>query len=302
MRWSALALIFGIFGLAPQWSMALGLFAAVTFKLDDEQRSISKQSSSWLLQASVALLGASLPLTTLAATGSKGLMITFGSVLAVLAAGKLMGRFLQVDNVTGALVSFGTAICGGSAIAALSPVAKASGAQMTMALTTVFLLNAAALFIFPPLGRWFELSQEQFGFWSALAIHDTSSVVGAASAYGEEALKTATTLKLTRALWIVPFTALFAFSAGNGSKKAKFPRFILVFVGMSLVATIFDEVTAFEPLIKDISKRGMSASLFLIGLNFQKYHFHKSNYRVYLLGFFLWAATAIGSLLLVLSL
>ena len=166
--------------------------------------SFNKKMSKMLLQYSVVGLGFGMNLYESLAAGKEGMLFTIVSVIGVMCIGVLLGKMMKVNGKSAYLISTGTAICGGSAIAAVGPVIEADDDQMSMSLATIFILNAIALFIFPPVGQALGLSQEQFGVWAAIAIHDTSSVVGAGSAYGEEALKIATTVKLTRALWIIP--------------------------------------------------------------------------------------------------
>jgi uncharacterized integral membrane protein (TIGR00698 family) len=179
--------------------------------------------------------------------------------------GIVAGRYLKVDKRTSFLISAGTAICGGSAIAALSPVIKAEEKQISVALGVIFILNSIALFIFPVIGHGLHLSQTQFGLWCAIAIHDTSSVVGAASRYGVQALQVATTVKLARALWIIPVAFITAFLFKTGNKQIQIPYFIGLFILAMLVNTYVPFIKPIIPYITSIAKTGLTLTLFLIG-------------------------------------
>lgn len=219
--------------LTPPVALLMGLAYALIF--GSTHRRANKLGSKVLLQYSVVGLGFGMNLGESLASGRDGMMFTIISVFGTLLLGWFIGRkILQMNRNTSALIGAGTAICGGSAIAAVGPILKAEEHEMSVALGTVFLLNAVALFIFPSIGHWLALDQQQFGTWAAIAIHDTSSVVGAGSAYGEEALRVATTIKLTRALWIVPLTLVFSFVyKTKGAKRFPVPLFILFLSGLS---------------------------------------------------------------------
>jgi uncharacterized integral membrane protein (TIGR00698 family) len=169
-----------------------------------------------------------------AQAGREGLLFTVASIVGTLALGYGMGRWLGIERKTAHLISCGTAICGGSAIAAVGPVLRAEKSQFSVALGTIFVLNSVALLLFPALGNALQMTQNQFGLWCAIAIHDTSSVVGAASHYGDQALQVATTVKLARALWIVPVALGTAFFFKSPGAKVKLPYFILGFIGAML--------------------------------------------------------------------
>ncbi len=193
---------------SPPIALVLGLlFAFIVGNPFAEQ---TPKYTKILLQASVVLLGFGMKLTTVYEAGKEGIVFTIATIFGTLVLGYFVGKLLKVNEKTSALVSSGTAICGGSAIAAVAPVIDADSEEISVSLGTVFILNSVALLIFPIVGHWLNLSQNQFGIWSAIAIHDTSSVVGAAQIYGEEALAIATTVKLYRALWIAPVALLFA--------------------------------------------------------------------------------------------
>jgi uncharacterized integral membrane protein (TIGR00698 family) len=219
-----------------------------------------------------------------------------GSIFFTLLAGILVGRLLAVDSVTALLISVGTAICGGSAIAAVSPIVKAQARQMTVALGIVFMLNALALLIFPYIGRFLELEQHSFGVWAAIAIHDTSSVVGAAKVYGDEALQTAVTLKLTRALWILPLALLVA-AFYKQKQKPPFPWFILGFVLAMLVNTFIPAVHEINAVLVVIAKQLLVLTLFLIGMNLDRQSLASVGPKAFLLGIMLWILITVLSLL-----
>ena len=197
--------------------------------------------------------------------GRQGILFTIASIITVLTVGIIAGRYLKVDKRTSFLISAGTAICGGSAIAALSPVIKAEEKQISVAMGVIFILNSIALFIFPVIGHSMHLSQTQFGLWCAIAIHDTSSVVGAASHYGAQALQVATTVKLARALWIIPVAFITSFLFKTGNKKINIPYFIGLFILAMLVNTYVPFIRPIIPYITGIAKTGLTLTLFLIG-------------------------------------
>ena len=213
--------------------------------------------------------------------------------------GLLLGKWLGVGKDTRVLVSGGTAICGGSAIAALGPVIGAKEKDMTVALGTIFVLNAAALFIFPVVGNWLAMSDSQFGYWCAIAIHDTSSVVGAAATRGEEALQIATTAKLVRALWIIPLSLVVAYFYNRGNKdkktKIKIPWFIFLYILAMVIATYLPQGEAFYSKAVDIARMGMIYTLFLIGTSLSKESLKEVGFRPVLLGIILWIVISVMS-------
>ena len=220
----------------PPVALFLGLIFALV--CGQAHPKFNKKTSKYLLQYSVVGLGFGMNLQASLASGKEGMEFTILSVIGTMLIGMFIGRkILKIDRDTSYLISSGTAICGGSAIAAVGPVLKAKDSEMSVALATIFVLNAIALFIFPVLGHWLGLDQQQFGTWAAIAIHDTSSVVGAASKYGPEALKIATTVKLARALWIIPLALITAFVFKNRSGKIKVPYFIGLFILAIIVNT-----------------------------------------------------------------
>ena len=230
----------------------------------------NKRMSKQLLQYSVVGLGFGMNVEAALASGKEGMMFTILSVFGTLLLGWLVGRvLLKVDKNTSYLISSGTAICGGSAIAAVAPVVKAKDNETSVALGCVFILNAIALFIFPAIGETLGLTQQQFGSWAAIAIHDTSSVVGAGAAYGSEALQVATTIKLTRALWIIPVALFTSFLFKSKGKKVTVPTFIVLFVLAMVVNTYllgrFEMGVAIGDAINLVARKVLTVTLFFIG-------------------------------------
>lgn len=267
------------------------------------QNPLKKQSTlvtKHLLKISVIGLGFGMNLATTFAVGKDGFWITAGSIILVLTAGSLLGKWLQIDKKTTHLISSGTAICGGSAIAAIGPVLKASKEQMSVALGVIFLLNSIALLLFPPLGHLFQLTQHQFGVWAAIAIHDTSSVTGAAAAYGQEALQTAVTIKLTRSLWIIPLSLLTAFWFKNESKKVSIPWFIALYIVAMVLNSYVPIVAQFSPIIVQIARAGLTLTLFLIGAGLSLKTFNTVGWKPLSLALLLWIIISTVSLLFVL--
>ena len=259
----------------------------------------NKKMSKTLLQYSVVGLGFGMNLYESLASGREGMLFTIISVVGTLAIGMLIGRkLLKVDKETAYLISSGTAICGGSAIAAVGPVIKAKPANMSVALAVVFVLNAVALFIFPSIGHWLSLSQQEFGTWAAIAIHDTSSVVGAGAAYGEEALKVATTIKLTRALWIIPLALATSFIFKSKDHKISVPWFILYFVIAILLNTfILDNVPSIGIMISGIARKCLTLTMFFIGASLSTDVLSTVGIKPLIQGILLWIVISIGSLL-----
>ncbi|ACU02493.1 MULTISPECIES: YeiH family protein [Pedobacter] len=225
----------------------------------------SQKATHILLKISVIGLGFGMNAFSAVRAGKEGLLFTIASIFGVLTLGYFIGRRLNIDLKTSSLISAGTAICGGSAIAALSPVIKASEKQISVALGTVFILNSLALFLFPAIGHWFQLSQQQFGLWCAIAIHDTSSVVGAASKYGDQALEIATTVKLARALWIIPVSIVTAYLFKTEKSKVQIPYFIGLFVLAVIASTYIPFIAKNSHYLITLAKAGLSLTLFLIG-------------------------------------
>ena len=240
-----------------------------------------------LLQYSIVGLGFGINLNTAIEAGSQGFLFTVSTIALVMIFGLFLAKILKIDKTIAQLISAGTAICGGSAIAAVAPILKANSKQTSVALGIVFVLNAVALFIFPEIGHFFNLTQNQFGIWSAIAIHDTSSVVGAASKYGNEALQIATTVKLARALWIIPLAFLISiFTKSEG--KIKIPYFIGFFVLAILAGTYLPFLQNFNSIISEISRDTLKVALFLIGAGLSLQNLKNIGIKPLLLGIILW--------------
>ena len=240
-----------------------------------------------LLQYSIVGLGFGINLNTAIEAGSQGFLFTVSTIALVMIFGLFLAKILKIDKTIAQLISAGTAICGGSAIAAVAPILKANSKQTSVALGIVFVLNAVALFIFPEIGHFFNLTQNQFGIWSAIAIHDTSSVVGAASKYGNEALQIATTVKLARALWIIPLAFLISiFTKSEG--KIKIPYFIGFFVLAILAGTYLPFLQNFNTVISEISRDTLKVALFLIGAGLSLQNLKNIGIKPLLLGIILW--------------
>ncbi|EDQ02445.1 YeiH family protein [Shewanella benthica] len=253
-----------------------------------------------LLSYSIIGLGFGIHLQTAISATLDNLPLILGSIFFTLVLGYLLTKALGFDAKTGLLISTGTAICGGSAIAAVAPAINAKSEQSAIALATVFILNSVALFLFPALGHLFAMSQYDFGVWSAIAIHDTSSVVGAASAYGEEALTTATTIKLARALWIIPIAIISALLFGGDKKKIAIPYFIGCYCLAIAIAHWFPQGQSAYQAIFELSKRVLVLCLFLIGAGITVSKMRAAGAKPLMLGVTLWLSVGTGSLLYIL--
>jgi uncharacterized integral membrane protein (TIGR00698 family) len=261
----------------------------------------TRSLTSRLLALSVMGLGAGMDLRVVGRVGLHGIGYTVVGITFALSAGLLLGRLFRTERDTSILISAGTAICGGSAIAALAPVLGAEEHQVSVALGVVFLLNAVALVLFPPIGHGLDLSQVQFGLWSALAIHDTSSVVGATLQYGHQALEVGTTVKLTRALWIVPLTFAVGVAVARGArersgKPAKRPWFILGFLAAAALATYVPALHAAAGAVSEVARRTLVATLFLIGANLTRDTLRAVGFRPLVQGVSLWAIVGTATL------
>ncbi len=283
---------------SPAISLLLGSAFALLLgnPLPTQSRNVSKKMLQW----SVVGLGFGMNLHSALQTGREGLIFTVFSVVLVMVAGVIIGRLLKVSRKGSYLIAAGTAICGGSAIAAIAPVVDADQSETSLSLATIFTLNAIALLIFPLIGNYIGLSQADFGLWAAIAIHDTSSVVGAGAAYGEEALLTATTIKLTRALWIIPLSFVSMWIFRQKGVKVQIPWFILWFVVAMVVNTY---VALPEKLVWGISKlshAALSATLFLIGAGLTLDVLRKVGARPLILGVVLWIIISVLSIAVIL--
>ena len=254
-----------------------------------------------LLAYSIIGLGFGIQLDAALQASADNITLILGSIVFTLLLGTVLSRVLKMDAKLGHMISAGTAICGGSAIAAVSPAIKADSHQTAIALATVFVLNSIALFLFPALGHLFEMSQYHFGVWSAIAIHDTSSVVGAASAYGDEALTVATTIKLARALWIVPLALISALLFGGNRRKIAVPYFILLYCVAIAVAHYFPQGQDTYQLIFSAAKRTLVLCLFLIGAGITVSKMRQAGAKPLILGLLLWGSIGTGSLLYIIN-
>lgn len=252
-----------------------------------------------LLQVSVIGLGFSMNVNSALAAGKNGFSITILSIFSTLILGTFLGKWFGTDKKTSHLIASGTAICGGSAIAAISPVIKAEEKQISTALGIVFILNSIALFVFPVVGHWLHLSQEQFGMWSAISIHDTSSVVGAANKYGPEALQIATTIKLARALWIIPLALISASFFKNNSGTIKIPYFIGFFILAIILNTYVPQTAIVAPILVAVSKTGLTVTLFLIGAGLNYKVLRSVGVKPFLQGTILWIFISLGALYII---
>ncbi len=290
----------GLSMLASWVTPPVALFLGLVFALVCGQAypKFNKKVSKKLLQYSVVGLGFGMNLHASLASGKEGMMFTIVSVVGTMLIGMFIGRkMLKVSRDTSYLISSGTAICGGSAIAAVGPVIKAKDSDMSVALATIFVLNAVALFIFPVLGEWLGLTQQEFGTWAAIAIHDTSSVVGAGAAYGEEALQVATTIKLTRALWIIPLALATSFIFRSGGKKVSIPWFILWFIVAILINTyVLDGMPEVGKAISGLARKGLIITMFFIGASLSTDVLKAVGVKPLVQGVLLWLVISIGSL------
>jgi uncharacterized integral membrane protein (TIGR00698 family) len=281
----AIALVGGI---------AYGLIFIHPFHLE------ARHLSRLLLQASVVALGFGMDLQQVLRVGRSGFLYTAISISFALSLGWLLGKWIKVRPGVSFLICAGTSICGGSAIAAVAPTMNASEEDIAVSLGTVFLLNSVALFAFPAIGSALHLTQTQFGLWSALAIHDTSSVVGATAKYGAVALVVGTTVKLARALWIVPLS--FASASMNKSKaRIRWPWFILLFCLAAIANTYVHQFHAAYGQLRHLGVIGMTATLFLIGTGISKKSLQEVGVRPLLQGVLLWVVVAAASLTLIRS-
>ena len=283
----------------PPVSLFLGLIFALV--CGQAHPKFNKKVSKYLLQYSVVGLGFGMNLQASLASGKEGMEFTIISVIGTLLIGWVIGRkFLKVDRDTSYLISSGTAICGGSAIAAVGPVLKAKDSEMSVALGTIFILNAVALFIFPAIGHALNMSQQEFGTWAAIAIHDTSSVVGAGAAYGEEALKIATTIKLTRALWIIPLAIATSFIFKSKGQKISIPWFIFFFVLAMIVNTYVLSLSETGMLIgagiNSIARKTLTITLFFIGASLSRDVLKAVGVKPLVQGILLWIVISFSTL------
>jgi uncharacterized integral membrane protein (TIGR00698 family) len=288
--------------------MALIGGIAFGFTMVHPYRKEASALAKLLLQISVILLGFGMNLEQVIHAGKSGFLYTAISISVAIALGLLLGKVLKVGGKTSYLITLGTAICGGSAIAAIAPITDANEEEISVSMGTVFLLNSVALLLFPAIGWWLHLDQNQFGLWAALAIHDTSSVVGAAAKYGPKALSIGTTVKLARALWIVPVSLMTATYMSNSAKregqsgnraKVKVPWFIMLFVGASVLSTYLPRFMRTYVDLNRLGKAGLTATLFLIGTSLSKKTLKTVGIKPFLQGVILWIIVGTVALVVV---
>jgi uncharacterized integral membrane protein (TIGR00698 family) len=281
---------------SPPLALALGLVFGFAFPHPFDQS--AKKLSRYLLQASVVGLGFGMNLHDVIRAGRSGFVYTLLGISFAMLAGMALGVLLEMKRTPAFLISTGTAICGGSAIAAVGPIVGASAEQMAVSLGTIFVLNSIALLIFPAIGSALKLSQTQFGLWAALAIHDTSSVVGAAAKYGAVALAVGTTVKLARALWIVPMSIATAVIK-HSRAKIQWPWFIALFCLAAVCNTYLPAWAATYTVLSRIAKIGLTATLYLIGSGISIATLKKVGHRPLLQGVILWLLISAASLWLI---
>ena len=279
---------------SPPIALVLGLIVANLF--GHPFLELNHKATNYLLQFSVVGLGFGMNVHSAVSAGKEGFLFTIISIVSTLILGTFLGKWFKTDKKTSHLISCGTAICGGSAIAAIAPVIKSNEKQTSVALGVIFILNSVALFLFPAVGHWLDLTQKEFGLWCAIAIHDTSSVVGAASKFGPEALQIATTVKLARALWIIPVALITAFIFKNKSGKLKIPYFIGLFILAMIANTYLPQVESVAPHLVSVSKIGLTLTLFLIGAGLNRTVLKSVGFKPLVQGILLWTFIAIATL------
>ena len=280
---------------SPPIALVLGLIVANLF--GHPFLELNHKATNYLLQFSVVGLGFGMNVHSAVAAGKEGFLFTVLSIFSTLILGTFLGKWFKTEKKTTHLISCGTAICGGSAIAAIAPIIKSNEKQTSVALGVIFILNSVALFLFPAVGHWLDLSQKEFGLWCAIAIHDTSSVVGAASKFGPEALQIATTVKLARALWIIPVALITAFFFKNKSGKIKIPYFIGFFIVAMIANTYLPQISNFGPHLVSVAKIGLTVTLFLIGAGLNRTVLKSVGFKPLSQGILLWTFIAIATLM-----
>lgn len=290
--YSAMILLCFLPFISPIMALFIGLFLSV---LGLKYNKITKYTS-FSLQASIVLMGFGMNLTQVVSASKTGFIDTAISVILVMSVGLLLTKLLHIDSKTGTLISAGTAICGGSAIAAISSVLNPKSSQISFSLVVIFILNAIALVIFPIIGHYFNLSQETFGSWAAIAIQDTSSVVGAGAIYGPKALEVATTIKLIRALWIIPLSIVIALIQKDKSNgKIKIPWFIGLFIISIVIAYFFPSEQNMFAQLSWLGKKGMVIALFFVGSNISLKEAKNAGFKSFVLGVLLWLFIGVSS-------
>ena len=279
---------------SPPIALVLGLIVANLF--GHPFLELNHKATNYLLQFSVVGLGFGMNVHSAVAAGKEGFLFTVISIFSTLILGTFLGKWFKTEKKTSHLISCGTAICGGSAIAAIAPIIKSDEKQTSVALGVIFILNSVALFVFPAVGHWLDLSQKEFGLWCAIAIHDTSSVVGAANKFGPEALQIATTVKLARSLWIIPVALITTFIFKNKSGKIKIPYFIGFFILAMIANTYLPQISNFVPHLISVAKIGLTVTLFLIGAGLNRTVLKSVGFKPLAQGILLWTFIAIATL------
>ncbi|QCE42740.1 YeiH family protein [Psychroserpens sp. NJDZ02] len=280
-------------------ALALGFLFTLLFT--NPLQSHSHKVISYLLKISIIGLGFGMLFKETLQTSKHAFGLTVCSIILTVTLGLLFSKLLKIDLKLGHLITSGTAICGGSAIAAIAPIIKAKSTIISVALGIVFLLNSIALFVFPPLGHLFNLTQEQFGLWCAIAIHDTTSVVGAAMAYGDEALKIATTVKLSRTLWIIPLSIFSIFYFKTKGEKISIPYFILLFIAAIVINSYSILPESMTATIVLIAKRLLVLTLFIVGSTLYVKDLKAFGIKPLILALALWVFISTVSLIYILN-
>ena len=296
-------LIAAIASLTPFVEPPLALFLGIVLAqlIGHPYEKYNHKATGLLLKISVVGLGFGMNAVEAAQAGKQGILFTVASISLTFLIGLAAGKVMAVNKKTAILISTGTAICGGSAVAAVAPVIGAKENEISVSLATVFILNSIALLIFPPIGNWFHLSQSQFGMWAAIAIHDTSSVVGAAHKFGAQALQIAITVKLERALWIIPVSFIMALAFKSSKNKIKIPWFIFFFVIAMFLNTFLPQIHQLDQMIVFAAKRGLTLTLFLIGAGLTRNALKTVSLRPMVLGVLLWVMISVSSLIVIIN-
>jgi len=279
---------FGLAVFIAHPAFALLLAATINLVFAPKLPKMTKQGGRYLLQGAIVFLGLTMNVEALWSVSQDYSVLIVGYILSTLCVGLILGRFLRVDTDQARLLVSGTAICGGTAIATLGPVIRARSESVAVCLAIVFLLNAIAILVLPKVGIYLEISQTQFGVWVALAIHDTSSVVGAAAIYGDEALQVATTVKLVRTLWLIPLVLAAGILMNRRETKARLPGFVLLFVLFSIIGSVSNISGEWIAGIKTLSQTMLVAALFFMGLEITRDALRRLNGRAVSLGVCLW--------------
>ena len=282
----------------PPLALLIGFIYAQLFEHPFKKQ--NHKTTQWLLKISVVGLGFGMNINHAVQAGKEGLYLTVFSIISTFLVAWLIGKWLKVDSKTSYLMATGTAICGGSAIAAIGPIIKADEKQMSVSLGAIFILNSIALFIFPLIGNMLNMTQHQFGIWAAISIHDTSSVVGAAAKFGQEALQFAATVKLERALWIIPLSLITAFSFKSSKRKIKIPYFIGFFILAMVVSTYMTDYQKLYESFVIIARKGLTLTLFLIGTGLSLNSLKSVGFKPLLQAIIIWIFISISSILIIL--